>query len=154
MSPAPSPPPYAHHMPDVRISRRVRVPEHELEFRTSRASGPGGQGVNTTASKVELRFDVGGSRSLDEGQKDLLRERLGNRITDDDVLIIQSSEHRSQHRNREAAIARFQALVGEAITPPKRRKRTRPTRASRRRRLEEKRRQSEKKRLRQPPETP
>lgn len=141
-------------MTDIRLSRRVTIPDAELEFRASRSGGPGGQGVNTTASKVELRFDVGASQALTEQQKDLVRERLGSRITDDDVLILQSSEHRSQHRNREAATARFQALVGEAIQPPKRRRRTRVPRSEKRRRLREKRQHSEKKELRKPPEVP
>lgn len=141
-------------MADIRLSRRVRVPEHELEFRTSRSGGPGGQGVNTTASKVELRWDVDATQALAEWQKDLIRERLGNRMTDDGVLIIQASEERSQHRNREAALARFRSLVGEAIVPPKRRKRTRPSRAAKRRRLEDKRHRSRVKELRKPPESP
>jgi ribosome-associated protein len=141
-------------MADVRINRRVTIPEAELEFRASRSSGPGGQGVNTTASKIELRFDVDASPSLSERDKQLIHERLGNRITDDGVLILQSSEQRSQHQNREAAVARLQALVSEAIQPPKHRRRTRPTRASKERRLEAKKRRGEKKRLRKPPPLP
>jgi ribosome-associated protein len=141
-------------MADIRLSRRVRVPEHELEFRASRSGGPGGQGVNTTASKVELRWDVEATQALAGWQKDLVRERLGNRMTDDGVLIIQASEERSQHQNREAAKARFRSLVGEAIVPPKRRKRTRPSRASKRRRLEDKRHRGRVKELRKPPEAP
>lgn len=141
-------------MADIRLSRRVRVPEHELEFRASRSGGPGGQGVNTTASKVELRWDVEATESLAGWQKALVRERLANRITDDGVLIIQASEERSQHQNREAAKARFRSLVGEAIVPPKRRKRTKPSRAAKRRRLEDKRHRSRVKDLRKPPEAP
>ncbi|MDX1622006.1 MAG: alternative ribosome rescue aminoacyl-tRNA hydrolase ArfB [Nitriliruptorales bacterium] len=141
-------------MADIRLSRRVSIPEHELEFRTSRSGGPGGQGVNTTASKVELRFDIDASEALSDKQKQRLHSRLDNRITTDGVLIIQSSEHRSQHQNREAAVARFQAVVGEAIQPAKRRKKTRVPRSQKRKRLEDKRRRSEKKRLRKPPEVP
>ncbi|MDX1657888.1 MAG: alternative ribosome rescue aminoacyl-tRNA hydrolase ArfB [Nitriliruptorales bacterium] len=141
-------------MADIRLSRRVSIPEHELEFRTSRSGGPGGQGVNTTASKVELRFDIDASEALSHKQKERLHSRLDNRITTDGVLIIQSSEHRSQHQNREAAVARFQAVVGEAIQPAKRRKKTRVPRSQKRKRLEDKRRRSEKKRLRKPPEVP
>lgn len=141
-------------MTDIKLNRRVSIPEHELEFRASRSGGPGGQGVNTTASKVELRFDVDASQALDDDQKQRLKQRLENRITEDGVLIIQSSEHRSQHRNREAATARFQAMVGEAITPRKRRRRTRVPRSEKRRRLQEKRKHAEKKRLREPPEVP
>lgn len=141
-------------MADIRLSRRVRVPEHELEFRASRSGGPGGQGVNTTSSKVELRWDVEASGALADWQKDLVRERLGNRITDDGVLVLQASEERSQHQNRAAAIARFRSLVGEAIVPPKRRRATKPSRAARRRRLEDKRHRSRVKELRKPPEAP
>jgi ribosome-associated protein len=139
-------------MADIRLSSRVRVPEHELEFRVARAGGPGGQGVNTTDSKVELRWDLEASDALAGWQKDLVRERLGNRITKDGVLIIQAAEERSQHQNRAAAVARFRSLVGEAIVPPKSRRRTRVSRAAKRRRVEEKRRRGEVKKLRKPPE--
>ncbi len=136
----------------VRLPYGVSVPETELEVRTARSSGPGGQGVNTTESKVELRWDVARSAALDETQRARLLERLGSRLTDDGVLILTGQEHRSQHRNREAVLARFQALVGEALTPPRTRRRTRPTRAAKERRLRQKRRRSEVKRLRRPPE--
>ncbi|MEX2500962.1 MAG: alternative ribosome rescue aminoacyl-tRNA hydrolase ArfB [Trueperaceae bacterium] len=126
------------------------IDEAELEFRASRSGGPGGQGVNTTSSKVELRWDVGAS-SLSNAQKQRVRERLGNRITTDDVLILQSAEERSQHQNRDAAVARFRALVGEAIQPPKKRRKTRVSRSQKRQRLEDKRHRSEKKRLRRTP---
>ncbi len=141
-------------MADVKINRRVHIPEHELEFRASRSGGPGGQGVNTTSSKIELRFDVDASPSLSARDKALIHERLGSRLTDDGVFILQSSEQRSQHQNREAAVSRFQAMISEAIQPPKRRKRTRPTRASKERRLKAKKIRGEKKRLRKPPPMP
>lgn len=141
-------------MAGLRINRRVTIPDAELDFRASRSGGPGGQGVNTTSSKVELRFDVDGSPTLSERDKRLIHERLGNRITDEGVLILQSSEQRSQHQNREAARSRFQALISEAIQPPKRRRTTRPTRASKERRLKAKKIRGEKKRLRKPPPTP
>lgn len=141
-------------MAGIRINRKVTVPDHELEFRASRSGGPGGQGVNTTSSKVELRWNVDESEALAGWQRDLVHERLGNRITDDGVLIIQASEERSQHQNREAARSRFQALLKEAITPPKRRRKTKPSRAAKRRRLEEKRHRGRIKELRKPPEEP
>jgi ribosome-associated protein len=139
---------------DVRISPSLTIPGNELEIRTARSSGPGGQGVNTTDSKVELRWDIGASQVLDDAQRDRLLDRLASRIVGDTVLVIRSSEHRSQHRNREAATARLQAIVGEAVRPPKRRRRTRPTRASKERRLRAKQRRSELKRLRKPPDVP
>ncbi len=139
------------HM-DVRLPYGVSVPEAELELRVARSSGPGGQGVNTTDSKVELRWDVAGSSALNEVQRARVLERLGSRLTKDGVLILQGSEHRSQHRNRAAVLARFRAIVGEALAPPRVRRPTRPTRASKERRLEEKRQRSRRKSLRRPPE--
>ena len=129
------------------------VDESELEFLASRSGGPGGQGVNTTASKVELRWHVGSS-SLSQSQKQRVRERLGNRITKDDVFILQAGEERSQHQNRAAAIARFRSLVGEAIRPATRRRKTKVSRSQKRKRLENKRHRSEKKRLRKDPKPP
>jgi ribosome-associated protein len=130
----------------------VRIPDDEVEVRASRASGPGGQGVNTTDSKVEVRWDVRTSRALTDAQRTRVLERLGPRLTADGVLILRSQEHRSQHRNREAALARLGALVAEAVEPPRLRRATRPTRASRERRLESKRARARTKRLRRPPE--
>lgn len=140
-------------MADVQLPFGVRVPDAELEVRTARSGGPGGQGVNTTASKVELRWDVRSSEALTAQQRARLIDRLGSRLTSDGVLILQGSEHRSQHRNREAVLARFRAIVGEALTPPKRRRPTRPTRGAKERRLRSKRVRSEVKRLRKRPET-
>jgi ribosome-associated protein len=137
---------------DILLPRGVSVPEAELVVRASRAGGPGGQGVNTTSSKVELRWDVTASTALDEAQRRLVLERLAPRLTDDGVLILQGSEHRSQLRNREAVLARFRALVGEALIPTPVRRRTRPTRASKVRRLEAKRRRAVVKESRKPPE--
>lgn len=136
----------------VRLRRGVSVPEAEFDVRVSRSSGPGGQGVNTTDSKVELRWDVANTPSLTEAQRQRVLERLGNRITDDGVLILQASEHRSQHQNRTAAFARFEAIVGEALEPPKVRRPTRRTRASKERRLQAKKHRGEIKRLRKPPD--
>jgi ribosome-associated protein len=139
-------------MDDVRLRRGVRIPANELEFRASRSSGPGGQSVNTTSSKVELRWDVAASPVLGATQRSRLLDRLASRLTADGVLILVGSEHKSQHRNREAVLARFRAIVGEALEPPKPRRRTRPTRASRERRLAAKKQRGETKRLRRPPD--
>ncbi len=138
-------------MSNVRLPQGVSIPEAELEVRTARSGGPGGQGVNTTDSKVELRWNLETSSALSEAQRARLRDNLGSRLTADGVLILVGQEHRSQHRNREAVVARFRAIVGEALTPPRPRRRTRPTRASKERRLDAKRRRSETKRLRKPP---
>lgn len=140
-------------MGSVSLRRGVSVPEAELDLRTSRSGGPGGQGVNTTDSKVELRWDVANTSALTEAQRARVLQRLAHRITDDGVLILRSSEHRSQHRNREAVLARLRALVGEALEPDKPRRPTRRTRASQERRLRAKKRRAELKRLRKPPGT-
>lgn len=136
----------------MQVTRTVRVPDDELELRFSRSGGPGGQHVNTSATKVELRFDVAATRALDDRQKALVRERLGSRLTDAGVLVLTSSEHRSQTRNREAVLARLAALLGEALRPARPRRRTRPTKAARRRRREAKQRRSDVKALRRRPD--
>ena len=133
---------------DLVVTSRLVIPADELRFRASRSSGPGGQGVNTTSSRVELRWDIASSRALDPEQRALALERLAARLTDDGVLILHGSEHRSQHRNREAVLARLRTIVAEAVTPPRVRRQTRPTRASARRRSETKRARSSLKGLR------
>ena len=138
-------------MADLRISRSVSIPEAELDVRASKSSGPGGQSVNTTDSKIELRWDVVGTSALSETQRARVLERLGSRITKDGVLILSSSEQKSQQRNREAAYARLRALVSEAIEPPRVRRPTRRTRASKERRLQAKKHRGEVKKLRKPP---
>lgn len=138
-------------MTRIFITRTVAIEEAELSWRFARSGGPGGQHVNTSSTKVELRWDVEASRALTEAQKSLVRSRLGARITNDGVLMLQSSEHRSQTRNREAALARFTALVAAALRVPKARRPSTPSAASRQRRLDAKRRQSQTKSLRKPP---
>lgn len=138
-------------MAGIRINRTVTVDDGELAVSFARSGGPGGQHVNTSATKVELRWDLGASAALDDDQKELVRRRLGNRITADDVLVLSSSEHRSQTRNREAVIARFVALVSDALRVQASRRPTKPTKGARRRRLDAKRRRSETKALRRNP---
>jgi ribosome-associated protein len=136
----------------IPLGRGVVISVSELDLRTSRSSGPGGQSVNTTDSKVELRWDVRRSPALTDVQRHLIEERLATRLTADGVLVLQGQEHRSQHRNREAVIARLQALVGEALTPPRTRRPTRPSRGAKERRLEDKHARSSIKQLRRPPD--
>lgn len=132
------------------LSGSVTIPEAELAWRFSRSSGPGGQGVNTTDSRVELVFDVAGSRSLSPALRARALTRLGPRLTDG-VLVVTSSTHRSQLRNREEAQRRMAAVLSEAIAPPPRARRaTKPTRGSVDRRIAGKRRRSEVKRMRRP----
>ena len=138
----------------VRITPEVAVPVAELEFRASRSSGPGGQGVNTTDSRVELRFDLAGSPSLSDEAKELALRRLGPRVDSGGVLRVVSQTSRSQLANRRAAIERFAELLAAALATPRARRPTRPTAASAVRRVESKRRRSATKRLRGRPPRP
>ncbi|WP_434318168.1 alternative ribosome rescue aminoacyl-tRNA hydrolase ArfB [Leifsonia sp. P73] len=141
----------AVHRPGLRVDSGLTIPESELSWRFSRSSGPGGQGVNTADSRVELVWDVGASAVLSTAQRDRLLDRLSGRIVDG-VLTIAASEHRAQVRNREAARLRLAELVADALRPPAPPRRpTRPTLGSSRRRLEAKKRRTDVKRLRRPP---
>lgn len=139
------------HRPGVRVDTGLTIPESELSWRFSRSSGPGGQGVNTADSRVELVWDVAGSAVLSPLQREQLLEGLSGRVVDG-VLTIAASEHRAQLRNREAARARLAEIVAEALLPPAPPRRpTKPSRGSEQRRLEAKKRRTDVKRLRRPP---
>ena len=132
----------------LRVSRSVVVPEGELRWRFSRSSGPGGQSVNTTDSRVELSLDLTTTTALGPVQRARALERLADRLVDG-VLTVTASEHRSQLQNREAALERMAAVLASAIAPPPPRRRpTRRTRGSVERRLADKRRRAKTKRLR------
>ena len=133
---------------DVRVNDRLTIPAAELAWRFSRSSGPGGQGVNTTDSRVELSWDLAGSPTLPPALKGRALGRLESRLVHG-VLTVVASEHRSQLRNREAAAARLAGLVAGAIAPPPRARRaTRPSRGSVERRIAEKKRRGETKKNR------
>jgi ribosome-associated protein len=138
----------------VRITPEIAIPVAELEFRASRSSGPGGQGVNTTDSRVELRFDLAGSPSLPAEAKERALRRLGPRVDTGGVLRVVAQAQRSQLANRRAAVERFAELLAAALATPRARRPTRPTRASAARRVESKRRRSTTKRLRGRPQAP
>lgn len=124
------------------------IPERELHWRFSRASGPGGQGVNTTDSRVELSFDVAESPSIPDDLRERALRRLGSRLVDG-VLTIAASEFRSQLRNRDAARDRLVATLVAATDPdPPKRRPTRPSAGAKRRRLDGKTRRGQIKRLR------
>jgi len=124
------------------------IPLDEIELRTSRSSGPGGQHANVTASRVEAVFDVDASSTLSDAQRARLLERAGPRV----VAIAQDA--RSQARNRELALARLSERLAAALRTPRARRATRPTAASRERRLAAKRRAGERKAQRRPPADP
>jgi ribosome-associated protein len=129
----------------------ITVPATDLSWRFSRASGPGGQSVNTTDSRVELSFDVARSAALSPSQRERALARLGGRAVDGVVTVV-ASEHRSQWRNRQAAAGRLAELLEAALAPPpKRRRPTRPSRSARARRRAAKERRSQTKRLRRRP---
>jgi ribosome-associated protein len=137
----------------LRVTPSIVIPPHELAWRFSRSSGPGGQGVNTTDSRVELSFDVAGSGALPPEFKARALARLSGRLTNGQITIA-AAEYRSQLRNRQAARERLAALLAEAVAPPPRARRaTKPSKGAVARRLEDKTRRSQIKRLRRlPPE--
>ena len=142
---------------DLVVTAAVRIPADELTWRFSRSSGPGGQGVNTTDSRVELGWDPTTSRAF-ATVADAVRERALGRLAarasgSGGTVVVVASEYRSQRRNRDAARLRLAAMVREALAPPPAARRpTRPSRAARQRRLDEKKRRSDVKRLRRPDE--
>jgi ribosome-associated protein len=135
----------------IEVTPDISLREDEIDWEFVRASGPGGQKVNRSATAVQLRFDVAHSESLPVPVRRRLMRLAKNRISKDGILILESSEHRAQDRNRRQALDKLTDLVRQAAKKPKRRIRTKPTRAARRRRLKNKRKRAEKKRLRRPP---
>jgi ribosome-associated protein len=128
---------------------RFHLPDRELTWRFSRSSGPGGQHVNTTDTRVELIWTPAASEALTEAQKSVVAHQLRHRLVDGTITVV-SSQYRSQHRNREAAKARLEQLVSAALVPRKQRRATKPSRASVERRLDSKKRRSQTKRGRGP----
>lgn len=130
---------------ELRVNDGLSLPLAEIELRTSRSSGPGGQHANVTASRVEAVFDVADSQTLDEAQRSRLLERLGP------VVTAVAQDARGQSRNRELALRRLAQKIAAGLRVQRKRRPTRPTRASKQRRLEQKRRTGEKKRARRQP---
>ncbi len=120
----------------------------ELKFKAVRSSGKGGQHVNKVSSKVELYFKVKKSLQLNEEQKEMILEKLSNRINADGVLLLESQETRSQLRNKEIAIEKFHELISKALKKKKKRIKSKPSAAVVARRLEGKKMVSEKKQMR------
>jgi len=133
---------------DLPVTGSLVVPAAVLRWRFSRSSGPGGQGVNTADSRVELSVDVLELPGLGDAQRRRLTERLANRLVDG-VLTVVASEHRQQLRNRQAARDRLAAVLRAALAPPPAaRRRTKPTRGSQERRIQAKKQRGQLKRQR------
>jgi ribosome-associated protein len=135
----------------IRINDRVAIPSSEIEFTASRSSGPGGQHVNTTDSRVTLLFDVAASESLTQLEKMIVTGKLRRRIDKRGVLRVSSQTFRSQKSNKDSAIERFVELMRWALTPVTPRKDTAVPKSAKRKRLERKRHTADRKRQRKTP---
>jgi ribosome-associated protein len=129
----------------IQVTTRLAIPLAEIELRTSRSSGPGGQHAQKTETRVEAVFDVESSATLSEAQKRRLQDRIGP------VVRAVAQDERSQSRNRELALERLAEAIAAGLRTQRRRRPTRPSAEARRRRLDEKRRRGEAKRRRRPP---
>ena len=123
----------------LQITPSIAIDDSEIEERFVRSSGPGGQNVNKVATAVQLRFDAGRSRSIDDEVRGRLKTIAGSRMTADGVVVIDSRAFRTQAQNREAARERLVELLRKAAVRPKRRRKTRPSGASKLQRLDAKR---------------
>jgi ribosome-associated protein len=130
----------------LRVNEALSIPRSELDVRVSRASGAGGQHVNKTSSRVEIFWNIPGSRALSEDQRSRLKEKLASKLTTDGSIRVVASDMRSQSRNRDLAEERLADLVRRALIVPRKRRATKPTRAAKEARLESKKRHSTKKR--------
>jgi ribosome-associated protein len=124
----------------------------ELSFKAIRSSGAGGQHVNKVSSKMVLNFDVTNSKVFSEEQKTLLSKNLASRLTLDGILILNSDESRSQHKNKELVIKRFLELIQQGLKVPKKRRPTKVPKSVKLKRLSKKKQQADKKANRKPPE--
>ena len=129
----------------VDINDNLSIPLTELQFRFSTSSGPGGQHVNRASTKVTLLFNVAQSPSLDDATRARLLAKLTTRLTKDGILQIDVQDSRSQYRNRETAVARFQLILANALKPQKKRRKTKPSRSAKEKRLTAKKKHSQRK---------
>jgi len=130
----------------LQVNDTLLIPRSELDVRVSRASGAGGQHVNKTSSRVEIFWNIPGSRALTEEQRSRLMEKIASKLTTEGSIRVVASDMRSQSRNRDLAEERLADLVRRALIIPKKRRATKPTRAAKEARLESKKRHSTKKR--------
>ena len=148
MTDSPSPPASENLLA---VNDSLSIPRSELDVRVSRASGAGGQHVNKTSSRVEIFWNISGSRALSDEQRTRLLEKLSSRLTTEGSIRVVASDMRSQSRNRDLAEERLVETVRRALIIPRKRRPTKPTRAAKEARLETKKRHSNKKRERRNP---
>lgn len=129
----------------------VELLHHELEFSTSRSSGPGGQNVNKVNTKVTLRWNLKESKVLTSEEKEFLLQKLGTQLTTEGTILITAQDKRSQLQNKEEVLRKLEVILVKAFTRKKKRKPTKPSKSAGLNRLEKKRKQSDKKKWRQTP---
>jgi ribosome-associated protein len=132
----------------LNVTPSLAIPRSELQYRATRSGGPGGQHVNTSSTRIELLWDLGGSVAISDDERARIRSKLSGRLDADGMLRVVASENRSQTQNRRAADERLAALVRNALHIPKKRRPTKPTKAAKEKRIAEKKHLSEKKRNR------
>jgi ribosome-associated protein len=137
-----------HRHNELRINGRVAIPRAELVVQASRSGGPGGQHVNTSSTRVEVRWNLTETQALTPDERGRVREKLGTRVDADGTLRVVSSESRSQRRNRDLAEGRLAELVRRALVIPKARRATKPHKGAKEARLREKREHSSRKKTR------
>jgi ribosome-associated protein len=130
------------------ITPDISIPRSELTYRATRSGGPGGQHVNTSSTRIELLWDLEGSRAVSDEQRQRLRAKLAPRLDGDGMVRVVASDRRSQQQNRGAADERLAALVRHALHVPKKRRKTKPPAAAKERRIKSKKLRSERKRER------
>lgn len=135
----------------VQITPELAIPRSEIQYRATRAGGPGGQHVNTSSTRIELLWDLTGSQAIDEDQRARIRAKLAPRLDAEGMVRVVASDRRSQAQNKQAADERLASLLRHALHVPKKRRATKPTRAAKEKRLSEKKKHSDKKRERQVP---
>ena len=133
------------------VNDSVSIPLAEFDFEYIRSSGPGGQNVNKTSTKVRLRWNVVDSPSIDEGLLQRIQQNYRSRITGEGEFLVTSQRTRDRETNRADCLEKLAEMIRQVATPPKKRRPTRPTRGSKERRLQNKKQRSQRKEMRRPP---